>query len=251
MHYLCNRSIAESQVKVLFIYAVLTHLLINDRLDCYDVPNLRIISILSIIFKLLDRLINSRINAHLESIGAILPFPAYCRYHLTETPLIKDVFLCCHGSWRWPCLSTGSPRPQRSFWYSWSWNCATINQLHIADGALNWLQSYLEGRVQCVNYGTSTSPSTPLATGVPKGSGLCPLLFLLNTSDIRQVIGFHDLSRHCYAGDTQLHFRVSPFDTLLPKYRLVNCIVSIRRRLTSKQGVLGHLTAISSLTIRQ
>ena len=90
MHYLCNRSIAESQVTVLFIYAVLTHVLKNYELDCYDLPNLRTLSILSIIFKLLDRLITSRIKAHLESIGAILPFTAYCRYHLTETALIKE-----------------------------------------------------------------------------------------------------------------------------------------------------------------
>ena len=49
--------------------------------------------------------------------------------------------------------------------------------------ALNWFQSYLSGRRQYVSYNDSKSPVLDVKCGVPQGSILGPILFLICIND--------------------------------------------------------------------
>ena len=69
---------------------------------------------------------------------------------------------------------------------------------------LDWFESYLRGRVQQVRSTMSSSTPSPLLYGVPQGSVLGPILFLLYTADLLQLIKRHHLIPHGYADDTQL-----------------------------------------------
>ena len=68
-----------------------------------------------------------------------------------------------------------------------------------------WLTSYLTGRTQSVRYNGVTSPIETMRYGVPQGSVLGPLLFLLYTADVQHITTRHGFTFHYYANDSQLH----------------------------------------------
>ena len=71
--------------------------------------------------------------------------------------------------------------------------------------ALSWVQTYLTDRPQSVQIDGFTSSVRPLRFGVPQGSLLGPLLYLLYTAPLGDLIRWHDMDLHLYADDTQLY----------------------------------------------
>ena len=65
--------------------------------------------------------------------------------------------------------------------------------------------SYLLNRSQQVSIDGSLSRHFSLDCGVPQGSSLGPLLFVINTSSLFKVIERHLPQVHCFAVDTQLY----------------------------------------------
>ena len=76
----------------------------------------------------------------------------------------------------------------------------------------NWFISYLGGRWQFVRSGSTRSTPTVVLFGVPQGSVLGPILFLLYTADLLGLIETHGLQPHLYADDTQVYGFCRPGD---------------------------------------
>ena len=66
----------------------------------------------------------------------------------------------------------------------------------------NWFKSYLSNRQQCVSINGYNSELVAMNCGVPQGSVLGPLLFLLYINDLNQAIKFCKV--HHFADDTNL-----------------------------------------------
>ena len=66
----------------------------------------------------------------------------------------------------------------------------------------SWLKSYLSNRDQCVKLNGSTSTKQTISCGVPQGSILGPLLFIIYINDMNQA--FENCITHHFADDTNL-----------------------------------------------
>ena len=79
---------------------------------------------------------------------------------------------------------------------------AKLNQYGIRGVSNNWLKSYLSNRNQYVSINGFDSGLTGINCGVPQGSVLGPLLFLLYINDLNQAIKFCKV--HHFSDDTNL-----------------------------------------------
>ena len=78
--------------------------------------------------------------------------------------------------------------------------------------SLLWIRDYLSNRKQYVLYQSSESPTSNITCGVPQGSILGPLLFLVYINDI--VHSSPLLSFTLFADDTNIFYSHKNFDTL-------------------------------------
>ena len=82
----------------------------------------------------------------------------------------------------------------------------------ISGSVLNWLKSYLKGRTFSVRIRNVNGKTCLLIYGVPQGTVLGPLLFVLYINDIESVGNKHGVSIDLYADDSQWYISFSPLD---------------------------------------
>lgn len=80
----------------------------------------------------------------------------------------------------------------------------------LCDSLLSFIQSYLSNREQFVSYNGYNSTSFIATSGVPQGSNLGPLLFLLFIDDITSVIS--NSSKLLFADDLKLYKKITCSD---------------------------------------
>jgi len=113
----------------------------------------------------------------------------------------------------------------------------------ISGTSLQWFRSYLQNREQSITIDHSLSTPSKLNIGVPQGSVLGPLLFLVYILPLGEIIKHHRVLRHGYADDTQLYLRfpqkdISQFQQAITK--LESCIEDIRTWMTTNKLKLNE-----------
>ena len=96
--------------------------------------------------------------------------------------------------------------------------------------------------------------------GVPQGSVLGPLLFVLYTADVSQIVANHGLRLHQYADDCQVCVTTPVDEVALAVDRLARCVSDVgewlsssrlRPNSTKTQAIwLGRKNQINRITIR-
>ena len=107
-----------------------------------------------------------------------------------------------------------------------------LHRLHhdfrIQGTALNWFSSYPTNCTQSVSIDCYMSQPATISFGVPQGSVLGPVFFVLYTAPLSTVIEKHSVLHHSYADDSQLQKSAPPHQTPDLFLSMQNCIDHIK-----------------------
>ena len=227
-----NLSLQTSCVPNNFKNAIVTPLIKKQSLDKENFKNYRPVSNLSFISKLLEKVVMSRINKHLDEHNLREPCQsAYRAGHSTETALVKvyDDMLCAVDDRQYVLLVL----LDLSAAFDTIDHDAMIQRLKslfgINGNALAWMESYFSERTQYVVIGKSASTPFALSTGIPQGSVAGPGTFPAYTQPIGSVARQHGVNMHLYADDTQLYIGCHLEEHQSTQEQLEACVADVRR----------------------
>ena len=94
---------------------------------------------------------------------------------------------------------------------------------------VKWIESFLTGRFQYVGLrvGFSMSGICPVVSGVPQGSVLGPILFIIYVNDIFQLWSSRTVSIKLFADDTKLYTVLQDDSVSLSSTDLQSCLDAI------------------------
>lgn len=193
--------------------AVIRPLLKQHNADSSKLSNYRPISTLSVFSKVLEKIVVSRVVDFLAR-NNLLPDSqsAYRKGHSTESALLQIHSRLLKSADDGFCSALVSLDMSAAF--------DTVDHDRLLyklehffgfrSSALSFFESYLRDRSSCVAIDSHRSPSSNLVCGVPQGSCLGPLLFIMYTADVFDLVSKHSgFFCSSYADDIQLYCRLT------------------------------------------
>jgi hypothetical protein len=188
---LFNTSLSTGVFPRLWKHARVTPLLKAGNLNPLDTKSYRPISNLPVLSKLLEKIVSKQLLSHLHT-NELLPGvqSAFRPNHSTETAIHKiatDVLKSFDSGNVCLLCSLDLTAAFDSIDHS-----ILLSRLHLtfglSDTLLVWIESFVRDRTQSVCYLHSSSPPVVLDFGVPQGSVLGPLLFILFSSELSDLV---------------------------------------------------------------
>lgn len=233
-----NDSLRTGLFPKLFKTAAVKPLLKNASLYQNNLKNYRPVSNLSFLSKVIEKVVQQQLFSYLDS-NQLLPESqsAYRPSHSTETALIKvisDILLA---------LDSGKVSVLTLLDLSAAFDTidheillVRLSSLYGISGiALKWFNSYLSNRSQFVTVNDRNSKSTPVAFGVPQGSVLGPILFILYTKPLSSLIKAHSVNSQSFADDTQIHDSCLAEQLQATIETIQDCIADVRHWMTQNK----------------
>ena len=89
--------------------------------------------------------------------------------------------------------------------------------------------------IRALLFNNSASSSSPVMFGVPQGSVLGPMLFVLYTTPLSDIIATYSVNYQLFANDTQLQKSTSPNDVQSLTHDLQSCTDDIKAWMCNNQ----------------
>jgi Reverse transcriptase (RNA-dependent DNA polymerase) len=188
--------------------AVILPLLKKNGLDSTQPSNFRPIANLPFMSKILERIVDHQLTAHLTRNNALpVSQSAYLVHRSTETALLRiHSDICSH-------LDSSNAVLLGTLDMSTAFDTVDhdilLQRLSTSYGitgpALKWIASYLSGRTCFVLVLGKSSKVYALICGVPQGSVLGPKFFILYTADLEALVTKSGFAYHSFADDTQIY----------------------------------------------
>jgi retron-type reverse transcriptase len=175
--------------------AAVTPLLKKPGLDSDDPNNFTPISNLTFLSELLERAVATQLRQYLLSNNLYKTFQSGFRtHHSTETALLKvtnDLLLSSDSGSLTILLLLDLSAAFDTVNHS-----ILLSSIGITDSALSWFTSYLSERFQYISINNHKSHTIPVSHGVPQGSVLGPILFILYMLPLGHITILHHHSHH-------------------------------------------------------
>ena len=200
--------------------------------DKDDLKNYRPVSNLSFVSKLIEKAVALQLTHYLESNGLLGRVQsAYRKSHSVETATVKildDLLLITDDNSKAVLLLLDLSAAFDTIDHN-TLLVKLEKQYGICGTALKWFRSYLTGRTASVKIGNETSAERSVKIGVPQGSILGPILFILYTKELEQIAKTHGMTIHLYADDSQLYCSFKTQDFATTEARLNDCLLEIQK----------------------
>ncbi|CAB3979672.1 Hypothetical predicted protein [Paramuricea clavata] len=222
---------------------ILSPLLKKSNIDFESFTNFRPVSNLKFLSKLVEKSVSGQLNNYLVENDLHEQYQsAYKAFHSTETALVKitnDILLSLdrgeHVFLLLLDLSAAFDTVSHSLLLS-----RMEKRFGISGIVLKWFESYLSNRSQFVNINGTRSATHDVNIGVPQGSVLGPLLYLIYTSPLAEIINRYNLKYHLFADDTQIYISFNTTDVATSKQRVEDCVAEICHWMNSNELKLNH-----------
>ena len=171
-----------------------------------EVNNFRPISLLSIFDKIIEKLMHKRLYAFLEEHDILFKNQFGFRKKSSTAHSLMEISEKIRESIDNGKFGCGIFIDLKKAFDTVNHEILLMKLEHygIRGPALGWFETYLTGRRQYVFYNGISSDTVSISCGVPQGSVLGPLLFLLYINDLPNISG--KLSFFLFADDTNIYY---------------------------------------------
>ena len=183
----------------------------NEKTKC---ENYRPISLLSNTSKIFERVIYTRLESFLNTSEIIYKFQFGFRKNYSTNHALLSIVEQIRASLDKKMFACGIFIDLEKAFDTVNHHILLSKLYHygVRGVANKWFHSYLSDRQQKVTINGESPPSLPITCGVPQGSILGPLLFLLYINDMHHAIEFS--TTYHFADDTNLFYSCKSFKSL-------------------------------------
>jgi hypothetical protein len=226
-----NSSLESASVSTSLKAALVRPLMKKPTLDQNILKNFRPVSNLPFVSKVIEKAVAEQLKNHLKANGMYDAVQsAYREYHSTETALLKvhnDILLALDQDQVVVLvmldLSAAFDTIDHEILLT-----RLKERYGVTGQALAWIESYLEYRSWAVIIDGHRSQQKDLQYGVPQGSILGPLLFVLYIAPVSDIVCERAITNHGYADDSQLYCAFHHIERQQSLQSLELCVMDIK-----------------------